>query len=167
VQHQIFEVDREPGLSNCLVGDASVNQSIKRTKVPGLHIAPCGHIPSHPAVLLGSARMTKFLELVRQYYDLILIDSPPLIAMADTLVIAKHTDGVAMIVAADSTKTLGVQKAVELLELNNARLLGVVVNRFNANKIYYSYYRYYYQNYYYYSEDGQEKTKKSRKEKVA
>ncbi len=167
VQHQIFEVDREPGLSNCLVGDASVNQSIKRTKVPGLHLAPCGHIPSHPAELLGSARMTKFLELVRQYYDLIVIDSPPLIAMADTLVIAKHTDGVAMIVAADSTKTLGVQKAVELLALNNARLLGVVVNRFNANKIYYSYYRYYYQNYYYYSEDGQEKKKKSRKEKVA
>ncbi|MBL0175706.1 MAG: polysaccharide biosynthesis tyrosine autokinase [Ignavibacteria bacterium] len=164
VQHTIFEIDREPGLSNALVGEVPVNQCIKKTKIPGLHVIPCGHIPSHPAELLGSARMEKFLELVKKYYDLILIDSPPVIAMADTLVVSKYADGVALVVSADQTKILGLQKAKEMLESNNARLLGVVVNRFNANKIYYSYYRYYYQNYYYYSDDGTKK-KKTRKEK--
>ncbi|MBI5647058.1 MAG: polysaccharide biosynthesis tyrosine autokinase [Ignavibacteriae bacterium] len=163
VQHSIFEVDREPGLSNCLVGETPVNQCIKKTKVPGLHIIPCGHIPSHPAELLGSARMEKFIELVRKYYDFILIDSPPVIAMADTLVVSKYANGIVLVVSADQTKILGLQKAKEGLEANNARMLGVVVNRFNANKIYYSYYRYYYQNYYYYSDDGTKK--KSRKEK--
>lgn len=163
VQHQIFDVDREPGLSNALIGEMPVNQCIKKTKVPGLHIVPCGNIPSHPAELLGSARMDKFVKLVRQYYDLVLFDAPPVIAMADTLVLAKYTDGAVLIVSADQTKTLGLDKSREMLEANNARILGVVVNRFNANKVYYSYYRYYYQNYYYYSADGEKKARRVRK----
>jgi polysaccharide biosynthesis transport protein len=163
VQHQIFSVDREPGLSNALIGEIPVNQCIKKTSVPGLHIVPCGNIPSHPAELLGSARMEKFVKLVRQYYDLVLFDAPPVIAMADTLVLAKYTDGAVIIVSADQTKSLGLDKTREMLEANNARILGVVVNRFNANKVYYSYYRYYYQNYYYYSADGEKKSRRVRK----
>ncbi|MDX9758528.1 MAG: polysaccharide biosynthesis tyrosine autokinase [Bacteroidota bacterium] len=163
VQHQIFDVDREPGLSNALIGEVPVNQCIKKTAVPGLHIVPCGNIPSHPAELLGSARMEKFVKLVRQYYDLVLFDAPPVIAMADTLVLAKYTDGSVLIVSADQTKTLGLEKSREMLESNNARILGVVVNRFNANKVYYSYYRYYYQNYYYYSADGEKKQRRVKK----
>jgi capsular exopolysaccharide synthesis family protein len=166
VQHQIFDVDREPGLTNALIGEVPVNQCIKKTSIPGLHITPCGNIPSHPAELLGSARMEKFVTLVRQYYDLVLFDAPPVIAMADTLVLAKYTDGVAIIVSADQTKTLGLEKTREMLEANNARILGVVVNRFNANKVYYSYYRYYYQNYYYYSADGEKKSRRVRKKKA-
>jgi tyrosine-protein kinase Etk/Wzc len=162
VQHNIFQLEREPGLSNCLVGEISVRDAIRKTQVPGLHLMPCGHIPSHPAELLGSNKMAKLIELLRQHYDLVLVDSPPVIAMADTLVIGKHTDGVVLVVSADSTKILGLQKARELLQANNCNVAGVVVNRFNANKIYYSYYRYYYQNYYYYSEDG---TKKRRSER--
>jgi capsular exopolysaccharide synthesis family protein len=140
-----------------------VNQCIKKTKVPGLHIIPCGNIPSHPAELFGSARMDKFVKLVRQYYDLVLFDAPPVIAMADTLVLAKYTDGTVIIVSADQTKSLGLDKSREMLEANNARILGVVVNRFNANKVYYSYYRYYYQNYYYYSADGEKKARRVKK----
>ncbi len=166
VQHQIFDVEREPGLTNALIGEVPVNQCIKKTSVPGLHITPCGNIPSHPAELLGSARMEKFVKLVRQYYDLVLFDAPPVIAMADTLVLAKYTDGVAVIVSADQTKTLGLEKTREMLEANNARIIGVVVNRFNANKVYYSYYRYYYQNYYYYSADGEKKSRRVRKKKA-
>ncbi|MBE0644458.1 MAG: polysaccharide biosynthesis tyrosine autokinase [Bacteroidetes bacterium] len=166
VQHQIFDVEREPGLSNALIGEVPVNQCIKKTSVPGLHITPCGNIPSHPAELLGSARMDRFVKLVRQYYDLVLFDAPPIIAMADTLVLSKYTDGTVVIVSADQTKSLGLTKAYEMLESNNARILGVVVNRFNANKMYYSYYRYYYQNYYYYSTDGEKKSRRVRKKKA-
>jgi capsular exopolysaccharide synthesis family protein len=165
VQHQIFQVEREPGLSNALVGEVPINQAIKKTLVQGLHIIPCGNIPSHPAELLGSSKMEKFVRLVHQYYDLVLFDAPPIIAMADTLVLAKYTDGVVIIVSADQTKTLGLEKAKEMLEANNANLVGVVVNRFNANKVYYSYYRYYYQNYYYYSTDGEKKKRRSLKKK--
>jgi capsular exopolysaccharide synthesis family protein len=165
VIHSIFDLEREPGLSNCLTGEVPVNKCIRKTMVPGLHVMPCGNIPSHPAELLGSAKMEKFVKIVRQYYDLILIDSPPIIAMADTLMLGKYTDGVALIVSANSTKTIGLQKAKELLESNHIRPLGVVVNRFNANKVYYSYYRYYYQNYYYYSESGEKKKKVVRKRK--
>jgi len=164
VQHSIFDLEREPGLSDCLTGAVAVNVAVKKSKIPRLHVVTSGHIPSHPAELLGSTQMEKFLQLVRQYYDFILIDSPPIIAMADTLVIAKHTEGVVLVVSADQTKTMGLVKSKELLEANNARFTGVVVNRFNANKIYYSYYRYYYQNYYYYSDDGTKKHKKRSKE---
>jgi capsular exopolysaccharide synthesis family protein len=165
VQHQIFDIEREPGISNALIGEVPVNQCIKKSSVAGLHVIPCGNIPSHPAELLGSARMEKFVKLVRQYYDLILFDAPPIIAMADTLVLSKYTDGTVLIVSADQTKTLGLDKAREMLESNNARILGVVVNRFNANKVYYSYYRYYYQNYYYYSTDGEKKSRRVKKKK--
>ena len=163
VQHQIFQVEREPGLSNALIGEVPINQAIKKTMVPGLHIIPCGNIPSHPAELLGSSKMEKFVRLVHQYYDLVLFDAPPIIAMADALVLAKYTDGVVMIVSADQTKNLGLEKAKEMLDANAANFLGVVVNRFNANKVYYSYYRYYYQNYYYYSVDGEKKKRRVRK----
>jgi capsular exopolysaccharide synthesis family protein len=165
VQHQIFQVEREPGLSNALIGEVPINQAIKKSIVPGLHVLPCGNIPSHPAELLGSSRMEKFVKLVRDYYDLVLFDAPPIIAMADTLVLAKYTDGVVMIVSADQTKNLGLEKAKEMLDANHANLLGVVVNRFNANKVYYSYYRYYYQNYYYYSTDGEKKKRRLRGKK--
>jgi tyrosine-protein kinase Etk/Wzc len=154
VVHSIFDIDREPGLSDCLTGAIPVNKAIKKTNVPRLHVVPCGHIPSHPAELLGSRLMEKFIALMRQYYDLILIDVPPVIAMADTLMLARLVDGVTLIVSADQTKLPGLQKAKEAIEANNGKVLGVVVNRFNANRIYYSYYRYYYQNYYYYSDDG-------------
>jgi len=72
---------------------------------------------------------------------------------------------VVLVVSADITKYLGLDKARDLLLQNEVQLLGVVVNRFNANKMYYSYYRYYYQNYYYYSENGS-KRKRKRREKV-
>lgn len=157
VQHSIFNLDREPGLSDCLVGKVPVNLAVKKTEIPRLHVATCGEIPSHPAELLGSVQMEKFVRVMKQYYDLILIDMPPVISMADTLVLARHADGVCLMVSADQTKILGLQKAKEAIEANLGRVIGVVVNRFNANKIYYSYYRYYYQNYYYYSDDGEKK----------
>ncbi|MDH7515625.1 MAG: polysaccharide biosynthesis tyrosine autokinase [Bacteroidota bacterium] len=165
VQHVIFEIDREPGLSDCLAGEISVKESIRKARVPNLYVVPCGRIPSHPAEMLGSTQMQKFLEIVRRYFDIILIDSPPVIAMADTLVLAKYANGVVLVVSADKTKILGLQKSKEMLEANNGRTIGVVVNRFNANKIYYSYYRYYYQNYYYYSDDGTRK--KRRRERTS
>ena len=159
VQHAIFEMEREPGLTDCLIGNAPVNKCIRRTGIPGLHVIPSGHIPSHPAELLGSDRTLQLIAAMRKHYDFILIDSPPIIAMADTLVLARHTDGVCLVVSADSTKTLGLEKASQILLANGATVLGSIVNRFNATKIYYSYYRYYYQNYYYYSEDGMKKKK--------
>ncbi len=165
VQHSIFEAEREPGLSECLVGGVKVNNCIRKTTIPGLHVMPSGSIPSHPAELLGSVRMKKLLEVLKGYYDFILLDAPPVIAMADTLIISRYTHGVVLVVSADITKYLGLDKARELLLQNEVKLLGVVVNRFNANKMYYSYYRYYYQNYYYYSENGS-KRKRKRREKI-
>ncbi len=167
VQHTIFDIERGPGLSDCLTGSIPVNQAIRKTNVPRLHIVPCGHIPSHPAELLGSKMMEKFLTLMRQYYDIILIDAPPVIAMADTLMLAHLVDGVTLVVSADQTKLPGLQKAKEAIDANNGRVLGVVVNRFNANRIYYSYYRYYYQNYYYYSDEGTKVHRSKAKEEKA
>lgn len=163
VLHSIMEMDREPGLTDCLIGAVPVNQCIRKTHIPGLHLVPSGHIPSHPAELLGSERTLKFLAVMRKHYDFILLDSPPIIAMADTLVLARHTDGIALVVSADSTKTLGLEKANQILEANGAKVVGVIVNRFNATKIYYSYYRYYYQNYYYYSEEGTKRKNEARR----
>ncbi len=165
VQHTIFSLEREPGLSNALIGEVPVRECIKKTSVSGLHLIPSGTVPSHPAELLGSSQMEKFVALVRKYYDLVLFDAPPVIAMADTLVLAKYADGITILISADKTKSLGLEKTYEMLESNSAKILGVVVNRFNANKIYYSYYRYYYQNYYYYSMDGEKKSRRQKKKK--
>lgn len=156
--HALFGVSREIGMSNILVGGSSVKDAIKNTEIPNLDIIPCGPIPPNPSEILGSKRMESVLELLGKNYTRILLDSPPVTAVTDAVVLAKAVDGVLVVVRAGETPREIVQNGVENLRGVNANILGAILNGVNMGKDGYDYYQYYY---YYYGED-EKKSKKDR-----
>lgn len=149
--HSHFGVQKTPGLSDLIVGKAAASQAIQSTRVNGLQVLACGYQPPNPAELLGSPMMKQVLEALRAHYDWVLIDSPPLLAMADAPVLATLVDGVVLVLAAEVATKPAVMRAVDQLSSVGAKVIGVVLNRVNLerNSYYYSqHYGEYYRSYY-------------------
>jgi capsular exopolysaccharide synthesis family protein len=149
--HLHFGLQKTPGLSDLLVGKASASQAIQTTRINGLQVLACGYQPPNPAELLGSPMMKQVAEALRSHYEWILIDSPPLLAMADTPVLASVVEGVVLVLSADSTTKPSVVRALDQLHSVGGKVVGVVLNRVNLerNSYYYSqYYGEYYRSYY-------------------
>ena len=98
--HRIFGLSRDKGLSNILVGNCNIKEAVIETQVPNLHAIPCGPVPPNPSELLGSRRMVNLLETLRKTYSRIIIDSPPVTAVTDAVVLAKCVDGLVLVVRA-------------------------------------------------------------------
>jgi capsular exopolysaccharide synthesis family protein len=149
--HEVFEMPQEPGLSNLLVGDTKTADAVKQTRSKGLWVLPAGRIPPNPAELLGSTRFKDFVTTVSQHFDWVVIDSPPVMAVADAAVIANIVSGVVFVVGAEMTSRTVARTAVEQLANARGRLIGAVLNRVDLdnNAYYYSqYYRRQYGEYY-------------------
>jgi tyrosine-protein kinase Etk/Wzc len=160
--NKLFQMDKEPGLTNVLVGGEKLDDVVKDIpEVPNLSVLTCGVIPPNPAELLGSAFMKNLLEHARQNYDMILIDTPPIIAVTDPSVLARIVDGVVMVVRIGSTQRGAALMAAEQLRRVEAPMIGVMLNGISASNFYGSYY--YQQYYYYYTSDGNKKRKKTSK----
>lgn len=114
-----------------------------------LFILASGPLPPNPSEILGSSRMEFLLEHLQNMFDVIIIDSPPILPASDALLISPHTDGVLLVVKAGFLNRDMVKKAVEQLELAQANILGVVLNDVDINNAGYSgYYQKYYSGYY-------------------
>ena len=114
-----------------------------------LYLLASGPLPPNPSEILGSSRMEFLLEHLQNIFDVIIIDSPPILPASDALLISSHTDGVLLVVKAGFLNRDMVQKAVEQLELAQANILGVVLNDVDINNAGYSgYYQKYYKGYY-------------------
>jgi capsular exopolysaccharide synthesis family protein len=149
--HQHFAIHKTPGLSDLIVGKCQPSDSVQVTRFKGLHVLPCGYIPPNPAELLGSRNMNEVLAALRSHYDWVLIDSAPILGMADTPVLSAAADGVALVVSAESTTRPAILRAVDQIQSVGGRLLGLVLNRVNLerNSYYYGqYYGEYYRSYY-------------------
>ena len=119
---------------------------------------PCGEIPPNPAEILQSPKMTSFLDELKPKYDYILIDSPPIIAVTDAEILARICDASILVVSAAQTKTDMMVRAVNSLSGENVAFIGAVLNNFNFNLSYHSYYKYYY---YYGAADGKKRISKT------
>lgn len=159
--HKIFGMSKDQGMSNILVGNKDLNGIIIPTQVPNLDVIPSGPIPPNPSEILGSTRMTKLIEDLKKDYSRIIIDSPPITAVTDAVVLSKCVDGVVIVVRANDTAREIVKNGVNQLQAVGAHVLGAVLNGVDMGKDSYYYYQYYY---YYYGEDGDRK-KKDRKKK--
>ena len=135
------------GLSNVLAGGVALEESIQSTAVSGLSLLPRGVTPPNPSELLGSRKMKEILDDLRQKFEFIVIDSPPVIALSDAAVLSVVSDGVLLVFDGQRTSTAYAQKAVERLETVRARLLGVILNGVNLDDPHYSYYQAYYSYY--------------------
>lgn len=163
--HSLFKLDRQIGLSNALLGTYTLDEVIKPSGVENLDVITAGDIPPNPSELLSSNAMHKALSILTQRYDMILLDSPPLIAVTDAAVLSTKADGVLMVVSSGYVTRKEVERAIQLLQNVRAKLLGIFLNGLDIKRIYGSYYYYYhyYQYYYYYGS----KRKSSRRSKAA
>ncbi|MEN3027596.1 MAG: polysaccharide biosynthesis tyrosine autokinase [Chlorobiota bacterium] len=156
--HNIFGFGREPGLVNVLIGDLPVDQACRPTGIKNLDILTCGPIPPNPSELLGSERTRQLFQQLRQQYDIVLVDTPPVISVTDALVLAPLAHAYLLVARANETKIDALLKAQELLERVSARIIGVVLNEFDISTTYGSYYRYYrYYKYYHYYTDSEKR----------
>jgi capsular exopolysaccharide synthesis family protein len=149
--HDIFGGAQEPGLSNVLAGNAKTSEALRKSTVPGLWLMHAGHIPPNPAELLGSRRYRDFMTSLDSHFDWVLIDTPPVMVVADGSICANQATGVVFVVGADHTSKQAARAAVEQLDAANAHLIGAILNRVDVirNPYYYSaYYRKEYSRYY-------------------
>jgi len=149
--HHIFHTQRVPGLIDYLFGDVELKDIIKRSEVNNLFYIPTGTIPPNPAEMLDSEQMRSLLKRFREEYDLVIVDSPPIIAVTDSEVLSGMVDGTLLVVSADTTEVDLMERAAELIKRENTQFLGTVLNNFSYKSGYGSYYKYYY---YYSSPDA-------------
>ena len=155
VQHNVFDHSRSPGLSEYLVGEVEdINTIIHPTKVENLFIVTAGGLPPNPSELLGSDRMSELIDQLEHEWDMVLFDSPPIVAVTDASMISSEIDAIALVVKAGQTDRSAVDRALDTVKNVKAPLLGVILNGANAETLAgkYSYYYSYY-NYYYHSDD--------------
>lgn len=148
--HKILKIDNAKGLSSYLAG-ATDSQIIQKGPLPNLAVIPSGPIPPNPSELLSSSRMKVLLDSLSKEFDFIVCDSPPVMPVADSRVICGLFDGVILLCKAGVTPYDMLERSRKQLVDSGARLLGLVINGFDAKKS-----GYYHQDYYYaYAEDKQ------------
>jgi capsular exopolysaccharide synthesis family protein len=146
--HQCFDVPTEPGVTNVL-GGADLTTSILRPRVDNVRVLASGPLPNNPAELMGSEEMERLIEQLRGFADVVILDTPPLLAVSDGVSLASRCDGVLMVADARSTARGALAHAREQLEQVGATIVGGVLNNFDASRARYSshYHGYYYASY--------------------
>jgi succinoglycan biosynthesis transport protein ExoP len=146
--HKAFHELSMPGLSNFLSGNASRSEILRTTEVPNLFIIPGGTVPPNPTELISSKTFEELLMLMRQEFDHLVIDTPPLVEFADARIISTMVDGTLLVVRNHYTTRKAGNLARKLLNEVNSKILGIVLNMATANRLgyggyYYGYYKYY------------------------
>ncbi|WP_414042228.1 CpsD/CapB family tyrosine-protein kinase [Macrococcus sp. EM39E] len=141
-QHKVFEVMNVKGLSNLVAGQVDLEAAIKKDVQPKLDLLSSGPIPPNPAELLGSLAMEKLLDDLEKIYDIIILDTPPVLAVADSQILGNLVDGSLLVVNSKTTHRDKVKDAKNQLDKSSSRTLGVVLNDLNKKDDgdYYYYY---------------------------
>ncbi|MFP3125335.1 CpsD/CapB family tyrosine-protein kinase [Ectobacillus funiculus] len=139
--HTMFRTENTLGLTSVLSKQSKLESCVRETDVENLDFLPAGAVPPNPAELLGSIRMEELIEQAYESYDLIIIDTPPVLAVTDAQVLANKCDGIVLVVRSNHTEKEDALKAKGLLANAKGKLLGVVLN---AKKQEDSNYYYYY-----------------------
>ena len=127
--HAVFDIVSSSGFTDLLLNENGTEIKAVNGPIAGLSLVPSGPLPPNPAELLSMERVDRLLEIAAKDYDLVLLDSPPAGAVADSSILAPRVDGVILVIDATRTHREQARRAKEQLERVNARLLGVVVNR--------------------------------------
>ncbi len=143
MQHKIFESKDDEGLSNVLAGRGNLNELIQRTEVDGLDILPCGPIPPNPSEMLNSRPFAEALKELAKRYDRVLIDSPPVMPVADARILGAISDVTLMVLRAEKSTRKAAEQAREGLLSVGAHILGAVINDAPRRRGRYGYYGYY------------------------
>lgn len=127
--HQIFGVDNEVGLSSILTKTEKAGAAVHTTDIPGVQVIPSGPLPPSPAELLDSAMMTALIAKLAEIYDMVLIDTPAILAVNDAAILSADVNGVLLVAGRGQVRQESLLAALQQLTTVEARLVGVVVNR--------------------------------------
>ncbi len=141
-QHHIFGNSNRIGLTTALFKQKLLDEVIQNTNTKNLSIIHAGPVPPNPSELLSSKRMATLLSTARESYDVIIIDTPPILSVTDAQIVATLSDGVVLVIDSGKVKRDVALKAKASLEHVNAKLIGIVLNNINRNQSD-SYYYYY------------------------
>ncbi|QUM85002.1 polysaccharide biosynthesis tyrosine autokinase [Moritella sp. 28] len=141
-----FRIPKDkPGLAQVITGNANLSDCITVDPASGVHVMTCGPTPKNAQELLSSKRFKQLLESLRQSYDRIVIDTPPIQAVSDSLIISLHTDAIIYVIKSEATRVRLVQNGIRRLAKVDANLVGIVMNHVNTDGVadseyYYGYY---------------------------
>lgn len=166
--HRMFGISNLFGLTDILIGNKNFDECVHCTDTKNLHVLTCGAVPPNPSEILSSNKMKAFIESIKESYDYIFIDTPPIGIVTDAGIVSAYSDGVVFVVGSKEADINLVNVAKDRLNKVNANILGAVLNKFEVNK--HSGYEFY--NYYYQegstrsSKHNANKNKKGKKEKA-
>lgn len=138
--HYTFNLTNTFGLTNVLAKQANLKDTMVQTDEKNLYVLPSGPIPPNPAELLGSKAMEDLMENVLQEFDIVLFDTPPVLAVTDAQILANRCDGTILVVSSGKTEIEQAVKAKEALLSVNATILGTVLNNKKVKQDQYYYY---------------------------
>jgi len=138
--HKKFKISNLTGLSDVLVGKEDLKKAVHRYN-NNLGILTSGNIPPNPAEMLASKAMNSLLDVLKENFDYIILDTPPVQAVTDSQILATKADGTILVVKSEQTKRDSVGNAINLLKKVNANIIGTVLNQIESsrNKYYYYY----------------------------
>jgi len=157
--HNVYGVENTHGLSNLLMEKTplepgQLEAACARTQVPGLYVLPSGSSRTHASSLLHSERLPELLKLAREKFDTVIIDTPPMVNMADARVLARLGDALILVVRSGLTTRDAALLAKTRFAEDGTPILGTILNFWNPKTPGYSYYKYYYAGYYHYYGQG-------------
>ena len=145
--HKALGTSRDIGLTSLVFGEATLDDAIKTTDVPNLYLLPCGPQPPNPSEILLTNKFAEILASLEERFDYVLLDSPPLMAVTDGVIMARRSDGVVLVTQAGTTRIDEAKQSARLLRDVDATILGVILNDIDLNDRRYYYYRGYAANY--------------------
>lgn len=153
--HRALGIKRAPGLAEVVMDRADVAAAIRPTEIENLFVLPSGEVPPNPSELLGSKKFARILGEVAPAYERVVMDAPPVLAVADALVLSNLVDGVCYVICAGRTDRNAAKRGLALLERTGCKILGVVFNQVEMTRVFGAYgYKYYSQYYQAYKEGG-------------
>ena len=157
--HRMFNISNINGVTDILLGKKNFTECVHSSEVENLHILTCGKIPINPSEMLSSKKIRDFIEELREHYDYIFIDAPPIGMVTDAGIISTYTDGCIFVVGSGEVDIEMAKVSKEMLEKVGANVLGVVLNKFTPS----GRSGYYNHNYGYYTSETTNTSKKRNK----
>jgi polysaccharide biosynthesis transport protein len=156
-QHKTLGADNRVGASSLLTGAVRLQGAVQPTDWPNLFLIPSGPLPPSPAELLIGPRLVAFVKEATEHFDIVILDGPPVMGLADAPLIASVATGAVLTIEAGRTSRAQARAAIKRLRLGNARLFGVVLTKFDSRKTSYGYgYNYAYEYDYQYGRKEQQ-----------
>ena len=154
--HRIFDINREPGITHLLAGKSDFKEILKPVATEHLYVIPAGIIPPNPSELLSQQDLSDFLDKIRNEFDYILIDSPPVLPVTDSLLLGRLADASFIVIKLGETSFPAVEQAIKQLRGVNVNVAGAIINKVKLSSGYGYYHNYYH---YYYGDESPEKSK--------